>query len=146
LMMARIEEVLESLFDLAKMAAHDDVNLLGSDTNGLKVRLEAGDFNYSLAPVCIYRGRNGLNVPLMTSAFEDGDETGRVVAAVTRGQRRLQTFAARLSSDADVVISLLQRLRDQTAKANLENAQREATLAVLRDQSKAAAHQEAAVG
>jgi hypothetical protein len=136
LMMARIEEVLESLVDLAKMAAHDGVNLLGTNTSGLKVSLEAGDFNYSLAPVCIHRDRTGLNIPLMTGAFEDGEETGRVVASVARGQRRLQAFAARLSGDADVIIGLLQRLRDKTAEVTEENAQREATLAALRNRSK----------
>jgi hypothetical protein len=127
LMTGRVEELLDSLAGLARMSVQDGVNLLGPGRTGLRVQHEGGDFNYSLPPVCIHRGPEGLAIPLLHSAFEDDAETDRVTAAVARARRRLSVFAQRLAADAEVIIAMVEDLRQK--RAELEAVERARTAA-----------------
>jgi hypothetical protein len=132
LMTGRIEDLLESLEAVVTMAAHDGVNLLGPGDAAFKVRLEARDFNYTLAPVCVLRGRQGLDIAPLQSAFEDAEEARRMAHAVDRAIRRLRLFAGRLTADADVIIALVQDHRNKRTMLEAEAAARLAALAALK--------------
>jgi hypothetical protein len=132
LMTGRIEDLLESLEAVVTMAAHDGVNLLGPGNTPFRVRLEAGDFNYTLAPICVLRDRRGLDIAPLQSAFEDDAEALRILQAVRRAIRRLELFAARLTSDADVIIALVRDHQKRRAMLQQEAAMQSAALEALR--------------
>ena len=132
LMTGRIEDLLESLEAVATMAGHDGVNLLGPSNMPFRVRLEAGDFNYTLAPICILRDRRGLDIAPLQAAFEDDGEADRMSGAVGRAIRRLQLFAARLASDADVIINLVRDHSARRAQLAQEAARQSAAIQAIR--------------
>jgi hypothetical protein len=138
LMTGRIEDLLEGLEGVVAMAAHDGTNLLGPGNVPFKVRLDAGDFNYTLAPICILRDRRGLDIAPLQSAFEDDAEALRMAAAVDRAIRRLTLFAGRLASDADVIITLVTDFRTKREALAKEAAEQALAVEALKDEAAAA--------
>jgi hypothetical protein len=107
LLTARLEEVLDSLERLAKLAGRGGVNLLDSSSKALTVDFGTGGFRYALNPIDIRRDKTGLDIPTLISGFEDDAETDAVAAALKRGQRRVSLFADRLFYDATMLINLM---------------------------------------
>jgi hypothetical protein len=111
LLATRIEEVLDSLERVVSLAQDGDINLLASDAQGLNLALEHGGFRYALNPVDARRGPKGLDIPALTRAFADEEQTDAVERAVHRAQARMRQFCERLSHDAGMLAGLMRAMQ-----------------------------------
>jgi hypothetical protein len=111
LLATRIEEVLDSLERVVSLAQDGEINLLACDAQGLNLALEHGGFRYALNPVDARRGPKGLDIPPLSRAFANPEETDAVARAVHRAQHRMRQFCERLSHDAGMLAGLMRALQ-----------------------------------
>jgi hypothetical protein len=103
---ARIEELLDSLDRLSKMAAEGGLNLLNSESDSLYLDFGHEAFRYVLPPFDLRRGPKGLNIPQMKDGFENSSEIQSISQSVALAQVRVAQFAARLSHDAGMLVRM----------------------------------------
>ncbi len=128
LLAARVEELLDSLNRLAKMpsaqmASENEVNLLIRESDGLFIDFGHEGFRYVLPPIDIRRGPEGLNIPFLHNGFEDASENFRVEAAVKIAEARLAQFAARLSHDASMLVTMAKSYEADISMSGEQDAQ-----------------------
>jgi hypothetical protein len=103
---ARIEELLDSLDRLSKMAAEGRLNLLNGESDSLYLDFGHEAFRYVLPPFDLRRGPKGLNIPQMKDGFENSSEIQSISQSVALAQVRVTQFAARLSHDAAMLVRM----------------------------------------
>lgn len=103
---ARIEELLDSLERLSKMAASGGLNLLHGESDSLYLDFGHEAFRYVLPPFDLRRGPKGLNIPQMKDGFDNRSEIQTISQAVSLAQVRVSQFAARLSHDAGMLVRM----------------------------------------
>lgn len=103
---ARIEELLDSLERLSKMAANGGLNLLNGESESLYLDFGHEAFRYVLPPFDLRRGPKGLNIPQMKDGFDNSSEIQAISQAVALAQVRVGQFAARLSHDAGMLVRM----------------------------------------
>lgn len=103
---ARIEELLDSLDRLSKMAADGGLNLLNGESDSLYLDFGHEAFRYVLPPFDLRRGPKGLNIPKLQDGFENSSEVQTISQAVSLAQVRIGQFAARLSHDAGMLVRM----------------------------------------
>ncbi len=103
---ARIEELLDSLDRLSKMAAEGGLNLLNGESDSLYLDFGHEAFRYVLPPFDLRRGPKGLNIPQMKDGFENSSEIQSISQSVALAQVRVAQFAARLSHDAGMLVRM----------------------------------------
>ncbi|MFM1975781.1 MAG: hypothetical protein RL145_627 [Pseudomonadota bacterium] len=123
---ARIEELLDSLDRLSKMAAEGGLNLLNSESDSLYLDFGHEAFRYVLPPFDLRRGPKGLNIPQIKDGFENSSEIAKVSQAVTLAQVRVGQFAARLSHDAGMLVRMAKTYEADISDAGDDGASREA--------------------
>lgn len=122
---ARIEELLDSLDRLSKMAAEGGLNLLNSESDSLYLDFGHEAFRYVLPPFDLRRGAKGLNIPEIKDGFENSSEIQKVSQAVTLAQVRIGQFAARLSHDAGMLVRMAKTYEADISDAGDDGASRE---------------------
>lgn len=123
---ARIEELLDSLDRLSKMAAEGGLNLLNSESDSLYLDFGHEAFRYVLPPFDLRRGPKGLNIPQIKDGFDNSSEIAKVSQAVTLAQVRVGQFAARLSHDAGMLVRMAKTYEADISDAGDDGASREA--------------------
>ncbi len=103
---ARVEELLDSLDRLSKMAADGKLNLLNSESDSLYLDFGHEAFRYVLPPFDLRRGPKGLDIPRMKDGFDNSSEVQTISQAVALAQVRVRQFAARLSHDAGMLVRM----------------------------------------
>ena len=103
---ARIEEVLDSLDRLSKIAADGKLNLLHGESDSLYLDFGHEAFRYVLPPFDLRRGPKGLNIPHLKDGFENSSDVQAVSQAVKLAHVRVSQFAARLSHDAGMLVRM----------------------------------------
>jgi hypothetical protein len=103
---ARIEELLDSLDRLSKMAAEGGLNLLNGESDSLYLDFGHEAFRYVLPPFDLRRGTKGLNIPQIKDGFENSSEIQSISHSVSLAQVRVVQFAARLSHDAAMLVRM----------------------------------------
>jgi hypothetical protein len=103
---ARIEELLDSLDRLSKMAADGSLNLLNGDSDSLYLDFGHEAFRYVLPPFDLRRGPKGLNIAQLKGGFDNNSEVQTISQAVALAQVRISQFAARLSHDAGMLVRM----------------------------------------
>ena len=103
---ARVEEVLDSLDRLTKMAADGHLNLLHGESDSLYLDFGHEAFRYVLPPFDLRRGPKGLDIPHLKDGFENSSDVQAVSQAVKLAHVRVSQFAARLSHDAGMLVRM----------------------------------------
>jgi hypothetical protein len=118
---ARIEELLDSLDRLSKMAAEGGLNLLNSESDSLYLDFGHEAFRYVLPPFDLRRGPKGLNIPQMKDGFENSSEIQSISQSVALAQVRVAQFAARLSHDAGMLVRMAKTYEADISVEDAEN-------------------------
>jgi len=108
LLAGRYEELLDGLAGVAALAGDAGVNLIAGGSYGIYVDLDDGAFKYLLNPIDVRRGPHGLDLPVLTSAFEDDDETAHAAMCLQKAEARLQQFGKRLAHDAVMLAGVIE--------------------------------------
>lgn len=103
---ARVEEVLDSLDRLTKMAADGHLNLLHGESESLYLDFGHEAFRYVLPPFDLRRGPKGLDIPHLKDGFDNSSEIQIISQAVAMAHVRVSQFAARLSHDAAMLVRM----------------------------------------
>ncbi len=124
---ARIEELLDSLDRLSKMAAEGGLNLLNSESDSLYLDFGHEAFRYVLPPFDLRRGPKGLNIPQIKDGFENSSEIQTISQAVALAQVRVGQFAARLSHDAGMLVRMAKTYEADISGTGEDDATRDGT-------------------
>jgi hypothetical protein len=103
---ARIEELLDSLDRLSKIAADGSLNLLNGDSDSLYLDFGHEAFRYVLPPFDLLRGPKGLKIAQLKDGFDNSSEVQTISQAVALAQVRISQFAARLSHDGGMLVRM----------------------------------------